>query len=170
EMLRLERILEPNAAKKFRREIGNAGDADGIAFAERVSDAQRAVIGNAEDVAGPRLLSEVPLARQEEHRILDAHEPGAARMPQLHATAEAAGAKAQEGDAVAMLRIDIGLHLEDEGRDLLVLGHDRPRQRRLRPRRRGEIADPLNELAHAEIVERAAEEDRRQMASTVRRE
>src|SRR6185437_14247397 len=101
-MLRLHRILEPDAAQDLGREIGNAGDADLVALGERVADPERAVIGNAKNIAGPRLLGEIALARQEEHRVLHAHEAAAARVLQLHAAAEAAGAEAQEGDAVAV--------------------------------------------------------------------
>src|SRR6185312_1203940 len=116
QMLRLHRVVEPDAAQDLRREIGDAGHTDLVTFGERVADAQGAMIGDAEDVARPRLLGEVALARQEEHRVLHAHEPAAPRMLQLHAAAEAAGAEAQEGDAVAVLRVDVGLHLEDESR------------------------------------------------------
>src|SRR6185437_15701795 len=140
-----------------------AGDADLVALGQRVADPERAVIGNAENIAGPRLLGEIALARQEEHRVLHAHEPAAARVLQLHAAAEAAGAEPQEGDAVAVLRVDIGLHLEDESRDLALAWLDRTRQRRLRTRRRRQLGNAAQQLAHAEIVERAAEEHRRQM-------
>ena len=109
------------------REARDAGDADRLALGQGVADAQGAVIGNADDVAGPGLLGEVALARQEEHRVLHRHHAAAAAVPQLHAALEAARAEPQEGDAVAMLRVDIGLHLEDEAGDLGSSGGiDRP--------------------------------------------
>ena len=43
-------------------------------------------------------------------------------MLQLHAAPEPARAETQESDAVAMLRVDIGLHLEDEAGDFGLLG------------------------------------------------
>ena len=38
--------------------------------------------------------------------------------------------------------VDIGLHLEDEAGNPRLLGRDRPRGGRLRPRRWGQFADP----------------------------
>ena len=70
-----------------------------------------------------------------------------------------------EGDAVAMVRVHVRLDLEDEAGHL-VLPRDRPfGERRLQPsRRRREFGQRVDEIAHAEIAQRAAEKDRRQMA------
>jgi len=76
-------------------------------------------------------------------------------------------ASPHKGDAVAVLRVDIGLHLEDETGDLRLLGRDRPRLSGLWPRRRSQFADPGQQFAHPEIVERTAEIDRRQMALAI---
>ena len=66
-----------------------------------------------------------------------------------------------------MLRIDIRLHLEDEAGDFRAGGIDRMRQCRLRPRAGREIANAAQEFAHAEIVERRAEEHRRHVALAI---
>ncbi len=63
--------------------------------------------------------------------------------PQLcHAALETAGRDPHKGDAVAVRRVDIGLHLEDETGDLGLLGRDRAGIGRLRARRRRELGHP----------------------------
>ncbi len=57
-----------------------------------------------------------------------------------------------------VLRVDIGLHLEDEAGDPAFGRIDGARQGRLRPRRRRQLGDAAQQFAHAEIIERAAEE------------
>src|SRR5581483_3701432 len=108
-------------------EARHPGDADVVALGQGVADAQAAVIGNADDVAGPRLFGEVALAGEEEHRALHRHDAAGAHVLQLHAAAEAARAQPDQGDAVAVLRVDIGLDLEDEGADAARRGIDRSR-------------------------------------------
>ena len=144
-MLRLHRVLDLDPLQDLGREIRNAGDADRLALGQGVADPQAPVVGDADDVAGPGLLGEVALAGEEKHRGLHRHLPPGADVLQFHAALEAAGGDPHKGDAVAVLRVDIGLHLEDETGDLRLLGRDRPRpigaEGRLRARRRGEIGD-----------------------------
>ena len=72
-------------------------------------------------------------------------QPAAAQVLQLHATLEMPRAQPHEGDAVAVLRVDIRLHLKHETGHRLRLRRDRARsivvQRRLRPRRRRQPGD-----------------------------
>jgi hypothetical protein len=84
------------------------------------------VVGDADNVAGLRLLGEVALAGEEKHRGLHRHLPPGADVLQFHAALEPAGGDPHKGDAVAVLRVDIGLHLEDETGDTWLLGRDRP--------------------------------------------
>jgi len=72
------------------------------------------MVGDADDVAWPRLLGEVALAGEEEHRGLHRHRAPGADVLQFHAALEAAGRDPQKGDAIAVLRVDIGLHFEHE--------------------------------------------------------
>ena len=58
-LLGFHRIGQADAAEDFRCEIGDAGEADFLAgFRQRVADAERAVIGDADDVAGIGFLSQ----------------------------------------------------------------------------------------------------------------
>src|SRR3546814_17453697 len=65
-----------------------------------------------------------------------------------------------EGDAVPMVWVHVGLHLEDESADPVLGRLDGARLRLLRARRRGELRQPVEQCADAEILQRAAEEDR----------
>jgi len=67
QMLRLHRVVELDPSQDLRREIGDARDADFLAFGQGVADPQAAVVGDADDVAGPGLLGEVALAGGEEN-------------------------------------------------------------------------------------------------------
>jgi hypothetical protein len=78
----------------------------------------------------------------------------------LHARRVAARADAEEGDAVAVLRVHVGLDLEDEAgeRRFGRLHHAHAAVARLRRRR--PVDQRLQDLAHAEVVDARAEEHR----------
>src|SRR6201984_3582710 len=124
-MLRLHRVLDLDPLQYLRREIRDAGDADRLTLGQGVADAQAPVVGNADDVAGPGLLGEVALAGEEKHRRLHRHQAAGADVLKLHAALKAPRGEPYKGDAVAVLRVDIGLHLEDETGNLRLVGRDR---------------------------------------------
>ena len=167
-MLRFHRILDAHAAQDLGRKARQAGDAGFGALGQRIAGPQAAVIGDADDVAGPGFLGEVAVAGQKEHRVLHRHEPPRTLVFQLHAAPEAACADAQKGNPITVLRIDVRLHLENEPSDSLFLGPNRGRLGRLRPRRRREPGHALQQLAYPEVVDRAAEKYRRQVTLAVR--
>ena len=146
-MLRFHRVVDLDPLQDLGGKIRNAGDADRLAFGQSVADPQAPVVGNADDVAGPSLLGELALARQEKHRSLHRHLPPGTDVLQFHAALKPAGGNPHKGDAVAVLRVDIGLHLEYKAGDLGLLGRDRPRPisalSRLRAWRRGQLADTV---------------------------
>src|SRR5262249_47783507 len=75
--------------------------------------------------------------------------------------------------AVAVLRVDIGLYLEHKAGDFVLVWRDGPRPvgalSRLRARRRSQLADPVQQFAHPEIIQRTAEIDRGQMPAAIGR-
>src|SRR5947209_333518 len=160
-------ILGADLLQQLRREAGDAREAQLLALGQGVADAQVAVVGEAEDVPGAGLLGQLALAGQEEQRIVDGHGLAGAHVEELHAALEAAGAEAHEGDAVAVLGVHVRLDLEDETRDLLLVRLHLARVRRLRARRRRQLHQPLEQLADAEVVDGAAEEDRRQVSLAI---
>ena len=128
---------------------------------------QHAVVGDADDVARPRLVDDLAIAGEEQDGRVDRQDLAGAHLRELHAAAELAAAQPQEGDAVAVVGVHVGLDLEDEARDLGFGGLDRPRLGRLRARRRRPGGQRVQKLAHAEIVVGAAEIHRGQMAGAV---
>ena len=81
---------------------------------------KRAVVRDADDVAGIGRIGQLALRGEEELRRRQAQLLAGARQPRLHAALQLAGADAGKGDAVAVVRVHVGLDLEDEGRHLVV--------------------------------------------------
>ncbi len=135
-----------------------------LALGQRVADAELAVVGDADDVAGPGVLGELAVAGEEEHRVRHRHRLAGADVVQLHAALEVARAEPEEGDPVAVLGVHVGLDLEDEAGDLRLPGADRARLGGMGLGRRAEAADAGHQLLHAEGVDRRAEPDRREVA------
>ena len=81
-------------------------------------------------------------------------------MDEFHAAREFAAADAGEGDAVAVLRIHVGLHLEDEAGDLGLLRFDGARIGGAGLRRRGVGDQAFQQFTHRIVFQRGAEIDR----------
>ena len=122
------------------------------------------MVWNADDVASERLVSHRAVLGEEELRARQAHVLAGPHQFRLHAAAELSGAQPRERDAVAMVRIHVGLDLEHEGAHARLGGFDLAQVRILRARRRRELAETFQQVADAEITQRAAEIDRRQVA------
>ena len=124
ELLRLHGVGEPHAAHDFRREARHADEVERLALGQGVADAQGAVIRDADDVAGIGLVGDRAVLGEEEVRRVQADRLAGAHVLRLHAARELAGAQPREGDAVAVVRIHVGLDLEHEGRHLRLLRGD----------------------------------------------
>ena len=61
------RVGNLDCLKNLRRKIGQAGELQFLAFAQRVTQPQRTVVGNANDVAGKRFLKQFPSLREERY-------------------------------------------------------------------------------------------------------
>ena len=122
------------------------------------------MIGNADHVAGKGLVRQRAVLREEELRARQAHVLAGAHQLRLHAAGEFARAQPRKGDTVAVVRIHIGLDLEHERAHARFRGLDLAQIAVLRARRRRETPQALQQIADAEIAQRAAEIHRRQMA------
>ncbi len=83
-------------------------------------------IEDADDVAGVAVLDEGALLGEELHRVGEADVALQADVEHLHPALEAAGADAEEGDAVAVRAVHVRLDLEDEAAEAIVVGRDGP--------------------------------------------
>ena len=158
-------VGETHAAQDFRREGRQAGDVDVLAFGQRIADAELAVVGHADDVARIGKIGNLAFFGEEEDRRGNGDLLAGTHMFQLHAALERARAQAHEGNPVAVLRVHVGLHLEDKAGDLVFFRHDgAPAGGRLGMRRRCEFGDEVEDFLNAVVAQGRAEEDRRQMA------
>ena len=92
------------------------------------------------------------------------------RRDQLHAPAERARNQPHERDAIAVLRVHIGLYLEHEPGHILARRIDHALVRRLRARRRGKPRNGVDQFGHAKPLQRRSEIHRRQIAIAVCRQ
>ena len=118
------------------------------------------MIGDADHVAGERLLGQGAILGEEELRRRERDRLPRAHELRPHAALKLSRADAEECDAVAMIWIHVGLDLEDEAGHLALVRIDDAAGGGLRPRARREFGQRVDELLDAEILERAAPEDR----------
>ena len=162
-MLLLHGIAEPHAAQYFRREVGNAGEHHAARLRQGIAYPQHAMVGNADDVAGPGLVHCLALAGKEQDRVVHPDGLAGARLFQLHVAFEFARRQPQESHPVAVVGVHVGLHLEDKAGDFLVARLGGAADGRLVARRRRIFRQRREQLLHPEILQRRAEIDRRQM-------
>src|SRR3546814_15585223 len=67
-LLRLGGVFQRHAPQDFRREVRQAGEAHPGLLAQRVPDPQRAMVGNADDVARKGLVRDLAVLREKEDR------------------------------------------------------------------------------------------------------
>jgi hypothetical protein len=79
---------------------------------------------------------------------------------QPHAAFEVAAGHTQEGDAVAVRRVHIGLDLEDHAAELALVGLHHTLDGRPVAGLRRQVHQRVQHLAHAEVVDGRAEEHR----------
>ena len=103
QLLRFHRVVQPDPAEDFRREIRHADEGDILALGQRIADPQGAVVGDADDVAGEGLVGDLAFAREEELRRVQRNLLAGAHLLQPHAAHQPAGTDAREGDAVAVV-------------------------------------------------------------------
>src|SRR5207237_347354 len=82
----------------------------------------------------------------------------------LHAAGELAGAKSHESDTISMVRVHVRLNLENECGHAGLGSQHGALVSRLRPRRRRQGGERIEQIADTEILECAAEKDRGHMA------
>ena len=85
QLLHPQRIAQPGTAKMFRRKRRNAGELERLALGEGVAQADRPVVGNADDVAGEGLVGGVAILRHEGDGIVDGEGFAGRNLQDLHA-------------------------------------------------------------------------------------
>ena len=165
--LHAQGIAQHHAPEQLRREARDAGEAQALALGERVSNPDRAVVVEADDVAGNGVIGAGTFACHEGHRVRDLHVLAGAHLVQLHPVSVAPGGRAQKRDAVPVLRVHVGLDLEHETGEAFFVRHDLALERGPGDGRGRVLDEAVEQLLHAEAVQGGAEEHRRQRASEI---
>ena len=144
----------------FGREAGDFAVFDGGVGGEGVADAEFVVADDADDVAGEGFVDGLAFVGEEFVGAGEADFFPGARVVGDHVAFESAGDDAEEGDAVAMAGVHVGLDFEDEAGEGRVVGGDRLAVDVAGSRRGGVLEEPVEQQLDAEVVHGAAEEDR----------
>ncbi len=164
ELLELAGVRVLQGGEALRRKARDLVVADGAILGERVADAELRVPHQANNVARVRLVNRLALLPEELVRTRKAHLPAGARVRDNHVALKAPRADAHERDAVAVLRVHVRLDLEDKaGERPVVRGHQAVAGA-VRTGRRGTLQERVEQQLDAEVVHRAAEENRGQLA------
>ena len=167
ELLEFQRVSVLDVAELLGGERRDAREFELLALGEGVADLEVARIVQADDVARVGEVDDRFLFGHEGRRRGELELLAAAYVQVVMVALERPGADFQEGDAVAVVGVHVGVDLEDEARHLLLGRLHAPRLGLRGARRGGDVDETFEQLAHAEIVDRRAEEDRRQIARQI---
>ena len=163
-----------DVGEDLRGEARDLVKEDRAVLGEGVADAEGVVADKADDVARVGLVDGLAVLAEELVRGREADRLSGLRVQDRHVALELAGADAHEGDPVAVPGVHVRLDLEDEGRELVEgdgdLDRSASRDRAAGLRRDRVLEEAVQEELDPEIVDRAAEEDRRLLAGADRRQ
>src|SRR5579883_204572 len=164
QLLRLHGITGLDTAKDLGREARNTAKDEILAFRQSIADPQRAVVWYADNIARIGFLGELAVLREEKLRRVERDILACADELCLHAAHQFARADAQKSNPVAMIWIHVRLDLENKTGHFRFMRVNGPRPCLECLRRRRESLQRVDQVAHAEIAQGAAEIDRCQMA------
>ncbi len=125
------------------------------------------MVVQADDIARPGLFHVGAVRRHEGQGVRNLDILVDTHVAHLHVLFVLAGANTQEGDAVTVFRVHVGLDLEHEAGEALIVGRDFAGIGIARLGRRGIFDEAVEHLAHAEVAHGGTEVDRRQLTATI---
>lgn len=143
----------------FGRELRQRIVGDGRVFGQRVADAEFGMADEPDDVAGIGHVDGCAFAGEHFAGIGHADDLAGPGVDGLHVAGENAGADAQEGDLVAVVRIHVRLDLENKAGEFGVVRRDDEFARLAGAGRRSVLQKEVEQELDTEIIEGAAEED-----------
>ena len=168
QLLEFQRIGILDITELFGCEGGNACEFELFAFGEGVADLEVARVVQADDVARVGEVDDRLFLGHESRGRGEFHLFAAAHVQVVLVAFERAGADLQEGDAVPVIRVHVGVDLEDEACHFRLGRLYDPGFGRCGARRGGDADETLQgSLLHAEIIDRRTEEDRGQFGPQV---
>ena len=171
ELFRLAGVDRASRGEHLGCERRDRGEPDRRArlVVQRVADVEARGIDESDDVAGERLVDGRAFGAEHGRRVLGGERLAGAFAGHHHAAVEPAGADAGEGDAVAVVAIHVGLHLEHERRARLFEVARFVVDVESGGRRRGEVDDGVEQVSDAEVGEGRSGEHRSGLAGEERR-
>ena len=144
----------------FRRELWNRRELHAFAGVQRVANGDAPRIDDTDDVARKCFGNGFPVAPEEPVDARHAERGVEPRVHDRHVFGEPPRADAQERDTIAVTRVHVRLDLEDEAREIRIGRLDGADVRGARARARRQREQRVKKRLDAEVVQRAAEEDR----------
>ncbi len=158
QLLEFHRIGILDISEQLGRERGYASEFQLLALGKRISDLECAGVVQTNYIARKGLVYDRFLLGHERRGRRKLQLLAAAHMQVVPVALEPSGAYLHECYAVAVVGIHVGVYLEDEARHLLLRRIDLARLRGRLARPRGYAYETFEQLPHAEIVDRRAEE------------
>jgi len=163
-LLVLHGVFHRQFGEHFRRKDGQFLEHHVPPLAQAVSQPEHARIEQTDDVPGVRLFHDFPILRQKLLRLRQLDLPARPHMADGHASLEPSRTNAQKRDPVSVLRVHVGLDFENVPRKLSVRRLHRPIRAFPGSRRGRQAQEVFQKRPHAEVVDGAAEKDRRQLS------
>ena len=167
QLLEFHRVAVFDVTEQLRQEARDADELQLFAFGKRVAYFEVAGVVQADDIAREGFV---------DHRFLFGHKCGrrgeldvfaGAYMQVRFIAFENSRTNLQEGDPVAVVRVHVRMDFKEESGQFGFVRVDVALRRMRFPRRRGDVDKTVEQLADAEIVQRAAEENRRDRSGPV---
>ena len=163
----LRRVEVHQLLEHLRRKGRDALEHELLAFRERVADLEISGVVQADHIAGKRLVHNALARPQKTCRAGEADVLAQAHVKEHLVPLELAGADADKGDAVAMAGVQVRVDLEHEAGEILLVGIDDALVRGPAAGRGRDLGKGVEQFLDAEVVDGAAEEDRREFAAQV---
>ena len=158
QLLGAERVPVFQLAEDLGRKIGNALVMQFFSFGQGIADLEDVVVVESDHIAGIGFFDERFFVRHEAGRVGKADFLVEPCVPVEGVALEFSGADTQEGDPVAMVRVQVRVDLEYEAAEFLLGRGDFPFHRRAGTRTRCDLEKRFQEFLHTEVVDRASEE------------
>ena len=158
QLLGLHGVSVLDVLEHLGREGGQSAEMYDLTLGQRVTYLEGAVVGQTHDVARPSLIDGGLALGHELRGRGEAQGLVVADMQIGRIAHELAGAHLAEGYTAAVVGVDVGRYLEDEPRELLLVGIYKPFLGLSGSGRRCYLDEAIQEFLHTEVVEGRTEE------------
>ena len=153
QLLGLHRIGILDIFEHFRRETRQSFEMKFFTGSQRITDLEVSGIRQTDDIAGKSLVHHFLLLRHESCRTAETHHLSETDMLVVGITFETSGTNLHESNTTAMVRVHIGMDLENEAGESILFRIDHPFHSRYRTGRRSDIDKAIQQLFHPEVIQ-----------------